>query len=195
MSDLLNKASLVVIPSGYKEDTVYSVVPSDGSGDLSFTRASNGTRVNSAGLVEVVPWNLLDNSNGFTSASWVLTQITSTSGQSDPLGGNLGWRFNETTANDQHRFYYGFLTFNTGVLTQSIYVKSLGRDQIFIGANSNSENLIFTFSTETISSVTGFTNTSATNVGNGWYRISFDWTYTTGTDGIVIASSNSGNSF
>jgi hypothetical protein len=172
MSDLLNSASLVMIPSGYKEDVVYSQIPTSGSGDLSFTRASNGTRVNSAGLVEVCPWNLLDNSNGFTSASWVLTQITSTSGQSDPLGGNLGWRFNETTANDQHRFYYGFLTFNTGVVTQSIYVKSLGRDQIFIGANSNSENLIFTFSTETISSVTGFTSTSATNVGNGWYRIS-----------------------
>jgi hypothetical protein len=27
--------------------------PTDGSGDLSFTRASNGTRINSAGLVEV----------------------------------------------------------------------------------------------------------------------------------------------
>ena len=62
MSDLLNQASLVMVPSGYKEDTVYSVVPSDGSGDLSFTRASNGTRVNSAGLVEDCPWNLATNS-------------------------------------------------------------------------------------------------------------------------------------
>jgi hypothetical protein len=70
MSDLLNKASLVVIPSGYKEDTVYSVVPSDGSGDLSFTRASNGTRINSAGLVEVCPWNLLQQSETFDNASW-----------------------------------------------------------------------------------------------------------------------------
>jgi len=62
MSTLLEQASLVMVPSGYKEDTVYSVVPSDGSGDLSFTRASNGTRVNSAGLVEVCPWNLLEQS-------------------------------------------------------------------------------------------------------------------------------------
>jgi hypothetical protein len=65
MSDLLNQASLVMVPSGYKEDTVYSVVPSDGSGDLSFTRASNGTRINSAGLVEVTPWNLLEYSENF----------------------------------------------------------------------------------------------------------------------------------
>ena len=79
MSDLLNKASLVVIPSGYKEDTVYSVVPSDGSGDLSFTRASNGTRVNSAGLVEVCPWNLAGYSQNFSSSGgWNGDPITAT---------------------------------------------------------------------------------------------------------------------
>ena len=71
MSDLLNSASLVMIPSGYKEDTVYSVVPSDGSGDLSFTRASNGTRVNSAGLVEVCPWNLFTYSEQPSNADWL----------------------------------------------------------------------------------------------------------------------------
>ena len=71
MSDLLNSASLVMIPSGYKEDTVYSVVPTNGNGDLSFTRASNGTRVNSAGLVEVVAWNLFTYSEQFQNADWI----------------------------------------------------------------------------------------------------------------------------
>lgn len=71
MSDLLNQASLVMVPSGYKQDTVYSVVPSDGSGDLSFTRASNGTRINSAGLVEVCPWNLCTYSEQFQNADWL----------------------------------------------------------------------------------------------------------------------------
>jgi hypothetical protein len=59
-----------MIPSGYKEDTVFSAIPTDGSGDLSFTRASNGTRVNSAGLVEVVAWNLFEYSEDFTNAYW-----------------------------------------------------------------------------------------------------------------------------
>jgi hypothetical protein len=53
MSNLLEQASLVLIPSGYKEDVVYSEIPLDGSGDMNLTRASNGTRINSAGLVEV----------------------------------------------------------------------------------------------------------------------------------------------
>ena len=70
MSDLLNSASLVMIPSGYKEDVVYSQIPTDGAGDLSFTRASNGTRINSAGLVEVVPWNLVGYSEDFSDAYW-----------------------------------------------------------------------------------------------------------------------------
>lgn len=78
MSDLLNSASLVMIPSGYKEDVVYSQIPTDGSGDLSFTRASNGTRINSAGLVEVCPWNLLEQSETFDNAVWSKTGVTVT---------------------------------------------------------------------------------------------------------------------
>ena len=68
-----------MIPSGYKEDKVYSVVPSDGSGDLSFTRASNGTRVNSAGLVEVCPWNLILQSETFNNSYWNKVNGTITS--------------------------------------------------------------------------------------------------------------------
>ena len=87
MSDLLNSASLVMVPSGYKEDTVYSVVPSDGSGDLSFTRASNGTRINSAGLVEVCPWNLATNSENYT--LWTLANVTVTANDITAPNGTL----------------------------------------------------------------------------------------------------------
>ena len=76
MSTLLEQASLVLIPSGYKEDTVYSVIPSNGSGDMSFTRASDGTRINSDGLVEVTPWNLLTYSEDFSNGAWIKTNAT-----------------------------------------------------------------------------------------------------------------------
>jgi hypothetical protein len=78
MSNLLSQASLVMIPSGYKEDVVYSAIPTNGNGDLSFTRASNGTRINSAGLVEVVPWNLLQYSQLFQNGVWATKQGTFT---------------------------------------------------------------------------------------------------------------------
>jgi hypothetical protein len=71
---------LVLIPSGYKEDTVYSVVPSNGSGDMSFTRASDGTRINFDGLVENTPWNLFQQSETFENASWTKNNISVATG-------------------------------------------------------------------------------------------------------------------
>lgn len=56
-------ASIVLIPSGYKTSKLYSQKPTDGSGDLTFTRTgSTATRVNSAGLIEECRTNLLLNS-------------------------------------------------------------------------------------------------------------------------------------
>jgi len=60
MGTLLDLASLVTIPSGYKVGTVYSVVPTDGAGDLSFTRSNDtATRVGPNGLIEKVRTNLI----------------------------------------------------------------------------------------------------------------------------------------
>jgi hypothetical protein len=47
-------ASLVLIPSGIKDQKIYSVKPTDGTGDLTFSRASTATRVNASGLIEEV---------------------------------------------------------------------------------------------------------------------------------------------
>jgi hypothetical protein len=50
--------SLALIPSGYKASKVYSVLPTDGTGDFTFTRSGNATRVNSDGLIELVSTNV-----------------------------------------------------------------------------------------------------------------------------------------
>jgi hypothetical protein len=55
--------SIAMIPSGYKASKVYSVLPTDGAGDLTFSRAGalpsfNATRVNSDGLIEQVLSNV-----------------------------------------------------------------------------------------------------------------------------------------
>ena len=51
-------ASLIYYPSGYKAGTAYSLKPTDGSGDLTFTRASTAIRVNESGLIEEVASNV-----------------------------------------------------------------------------------------------------------------------------------------
>jgi len=53
----MTNPKLALIPSGYKGGTiptVYSILPSDGSGDFTFDRASEGTRVRKDGLIEEV---------------------------------------------------------------------------------------------------------------------------------------------
>ena len=49
---ILDKASLIQIPSGYKSTKLYSLRPINGDGDFTFARSSSGTRVNSEGLIE-----------------------------------------------------------------------------------------------------------------------------------------------
>ena len=58
MSNLLDRSSIVLTPTAYDNGEVLCVKPSDGSGDFSFSRATEATRINSQGLVEVVADNL-----------------------------------------------------------------------------------------------------------------------------------------
>ena len=72
MSSFFDDASLVMIPSGYKDGTVYSVKPIDGDGDLTFTRSNDtATRVGPDGLIEKVRTNLCLQSQTIDNAtSW-----------------------------------------------------------------------------------------------------------------------------
>ena len=64
MSSFYEDASLVMIPSGYKTSKVYCAKPTDGTGDLTFTRSNDtATRVASNGLIEKVRTNLNPNGN------------------------------------------------------------------------------------------------------------------------------------
>ena len=64
-------ASLVLIPSAQKTSKVYSVKPTDGTGDLTFTRtADTATLVGPDGLIEKVRTNVLTYSNTFSDSAW-----------------------------------------------------------------------------------------------------------------------------
>jgi hypothetical protein len=52
VSGLLLTASLLLIPSGYKSGKAYAEIPTNGNGDLTWTRASTAIRTNSSGLLE-----------------------------------------------------------------------------------------------------------------------------------------------
>jgi len=95
---LLDTASLIVTPNGYKEGKLYSVIPSDGSGDLSVTRATTATRVNASGLVESMGNNVprLDYSNGTCPSLLVEPQRTNLFTYSSSFD-NAAWTKNSVT--------------------------------------------------------------------------------------------------
>jgi hypothetical protein len=171
MSDLLNSASLVMIPSGYKEDVVYSQIPTDGSGDLSFTRASNGTRINSAGLVEVCPWNLLQESETFDSATWTKTGGASITANNTtaPNGTLTADRIN--LAASIYSGAYQFINQPNGVYANSIYAKAGTFNYLFVLINGSSGYYVwFNLATGTIGSKGANMEGTIESVGDGWYR-------------------------
>jgi len=171
MSDLLNSASLVMIPSGYKEDTVFSAIPTDGSGDLSFTRASNGTRINSAGLVEVCPWNLLTYSEEFNNAAWTKDASTISSNAINAPNGTLtaDLLIPSTTSATDHRIRQS-LPNSVGNFNYSVYVKSGGYNWVKLRSEANWANV--NLSNGAIGFTSGVTPTVEI-LSDGWYRISF----------------------
>jgi hypothetical protein len=78
-------ASLAFLPSGAagKDGKAYSIKPTDGTGDFTFSRGSNlaATRVGADGLIEKGRENLLLQSNNF-STTWGKNNASVTSGQS-----------------------------------------------------------------------------------------------------------------
>jgi hypothetical protein len=196
MSTLLEQASLVMIPSGYKEDTVYSQIPTDGSGDLSFTRASNGTRVNSAGLVEVCPWNLLEQSNAFSTSPWSLTRATLTSGQSGYDGLTNAWKYTEGTFTANLPVLEQSFTSSSDVETYSFYLKAGTRNWVAISVQGTGYIWI-NLTDGTVGSAGGGTPPTATTqlVGNGWYLVSVSSTGTKFGINLHITDANNSTSY
>ena len=63
---LLDDASLIITPNAYKESKLYSIKPTDGSGDLSVVRATTATYVDADGVIQTALANepRFDHSNG-----------------------------------------------------------------------------------------------------------------------------------
>lgn len=200
---LLDTASLIVTPNGYKEGKLYSVIPSDGSGDLSVTRATTATRVNSAGLVELVPYNLFTYSEQFNNADWqkrnnIAITANATTAPNGTLTADKMYLSNNLLAD------YGiFQILPSGQKTLSVYAKKAEIGYLYLGYNNDTaaDGVFYNLNNGTISSNTSSYTASITDEGNGWYRCSvtlptlayaFISPSTNGTSFIVTGQLNNG---
>ena len=172
MATLFDDASLVMIPSGYKDDKLYSIKPTSGDGDFTFSRdgsgASPATRVNSAGLIEKGRTNLLLQSNQFDT-TWTNTSTTETSGQSGYNGTNNAWLLSKSAA-------FGRINQSislSGVHTFSVYAKegTSGWMRLVVIGTAN-PSAYFNLSNGEVGTTANIIKSNSENIGNGWYRYS-----------------------
>lgn len=119
-SSLLQSASLLIIPSGYKAGVAYAELPTNGNGDLTWSRNSVANRTNASGLIQQVPYNLLRQSETFTDAVWIKqsgTTIVSTNNLAP--NGNLNASFVTGSGTS------GILQSVSGLTTSTTYTRSI----------------------------------------------------------------------
>ena len=201
---LIDKASLLMVPSTYEAGKLYNVLPSgnrapDSTGensgydqtraDFDFDRGSNtaATRVNADGLIEKYRENLLLQSNQFDT-TWLNYRTTAVGNQSGYDGSNNAWLLTCTNADGNA---YQDISLS-GVLTFSYYVKagSVNWTRLRIDSTTTPDlNAWINLTDGSIGTDNGIA-TYVESVGNGWYRI-VGQTNTTGTQRVQIYPSDS----
>jgi hypothetical protein len=207
---LLDDASLLVTPNAEKATKLYSIIPTNGNGDFTVTRATTATRTNSSGLIESVPineprldyslgscpnillepqrTNLVLRSEEFDNASWTKSAISVTANSNTSPSGLVN--ADTLTANGlllQHQCQQGVSTTSGVVYTISFHLKKDTNNfaQIFGASTSFGINAWANFDLNlgVVGSVGSGTTAAITSVGNGWYRCSITATATATASG------------
>ena len=157
---LLTQASLVLTPNAVKASKLYSIIPSNGNGDMTVVRATTATRLNSSGLIESVAanvarlnydgscpsilvepqrTNLVPYSEMFADASWIKTNSATVTANVDisPAGTLTADRL--TAGATLSQIQNGTTAVVSGsIYTVSIWIKRIsGTGQVYLRAIEN----------------------------------------------------------
>jgi len=185
-----SSASLAYLASAGagKDGKTYSIKPTDGSGDFTFSRGSNlaATRVGPTGLIEKGRENLLKQSNNFDTTWITPVSITKTSGQSGYDGSNDAWKI-ESNGVAAYDAVYQYISIS-GVNTYSVYAKA-GTNNIFVlrSAGAVDARAYFNLSAVSVSVNSSVIDASIESVGNDWYRCSMTFN---GANSVVYVYPN-----
>jgi len=184
---LIDQASLVMIPGAYKEGKIYSQLPTDGSGDFTYTRGTDtATRVNENGLIEKGYENTLLQSNNWAQSD---SQYEITGGEAGYDGTNDAWLVNKLAA----AYFSKDALVLTGVMTISFYAKAGSLDRIFVFIGGDAARFDLTNGT----AVSAGGNSVSQNIElvsgtTDWYRCSIVLNKTS-TQNLLIKPQNSSN--
>jgi len=188
---LADKASLLLIPTGYKSQKVYSIFPTDGVGDFDFSRSSSATRIAKNGLITTVAanvprleypmidgvvngcpslklepqrTNLLAYSEDFSNAYWSTNSnaLISLSSNLSPDGTANAYRIEAVTGTQVG--YVGTTTIGT-TITHSIWVRRISGSTTFnmVDVNNNNTSVNITSDWQRFSVTSTATSTNLRN--------------------------------
>jgi len=179
-----------------KDGKAYSLKPTDGSGDFTFSRGTNltATRVGKDGYIEKGGENLFLHSNNFN--SWIVSGGTTvTSGQTGYDGSSDAYQITKDAGG--FRFVRQGLTSPTGVVTFSVYMKAGTLTTATLRLLSSPDaRASFNLNTGALVSSSNVLGTSSTSIGNGWWRYSMTANMTTMAEQVIypddITATNAG---
>lgn len=207
---LFESASLVVTPNGTKASKLYAIKPTDGSGDLTVTRATTARRVNSAGLIESVASNVprLNYLNSTCPSVLVEPQRTNVQTYSEDFSNAVYIKIGSTVTTNSIVAPDGTTTADklsednsTGLhvidilnppvtladYTISVFVKAAERSKFQISeVFTVGGNVTFDLTAVTATSTAPAKNGKIENYGNGWYKCSATWANLTGASTQVL---------
>jgi hypothetical protein len=189
---LYDKASWLLIPSQVEEDFVRTFKPTDNSGSLSFTRASDATRTNASGEIERTPWNLVQFSEDFSDVAWIRVFTSVSANTSTAPNGTL--TADTLSANgtfNSHLLAQTGNAINGVTYTHSVYAKKGTNNFIQLAGTGNVYTALnvfanFDLNNGVVGSVGAGSTATITNVGNGWYRCTMTATATATASGSAI---------
>lgn len=146
---------------------------------IDFTRTSSGTFIGSNGLIQTTPAsrNLLTWTQQFDNAAWVKSNITTTADATTAPDGTMTADRLEVSSAAGSQTYQALTTVGAGFYVYSIYAKqgSGATDSNSFGLRNNTTSvnlalLSINYTTGVITQTVG-SGATATDVGNGWWRI------------------------
>ena len=194
---LLTDASLLLTPNANATSKLYSIIPSNGNGDFTATRATTATRVNSSGLIETTAINMIRRdyslggcpnillepqrtnlalqSSSFDSASWtkISTSITANSTTSPSGIVDADTYIGSGATSQKFLFQNASITSGT-TYTMSVYAKKNTNNFLQLAGENSTFGLNvwanFDLNNGLVGSTGSLTTARIENAGNGWYR-------------------------
>lgn len=197
----MEKPVLTLVPSAYRTSKVYSVLPVNGDGDFDFSRDSNGTRVQENGLIENKTNNVprLDwlNSNcpslllepqrtNLVYPNINLSTYAINNGSKfdnviiSPDGENNG-SLVQSNGSGTCVVYKSFPTSLNTIYNISVFLKKGNHNNIRLQEGFTNSQMVVDLSNGTKISSGNTTNEKIEDYGNGWYRVSFNYTSSSST--------------